>query len=37
VGALLAKTEQAAKDGSFEKNKVNQRFDGTVRRPEWLG
>ncbi|WNG48339.1 aldo/keto reductase [Archangium minus] len=37
VGVLLAKTEKAAKDGAFEKYKVSQRFDGTVKHPEWLG
>ncbi|WP_224242183.1 aldo/keto reductase [Hyalangium gracile] len=37
VAALLAKTEKAAKDGSFEKYKTSQRFDGTTKNPEWLG
>ncbi|KFE62149.1 aldo/keto reductase [Hyalangium minutum] len=37
VSALLAKTEKAAKEGTFEKYKVSDRFDGTVHNPEWLG
>lgn len=37
VGALLAKTAKAAKEGAFEKYKVSQQFDGTVHHPEWLG
>ncbi|MBN1204783.1 MAG: aldo/keto reductase [Myxococcaceae bacterium] len=37
VAALLAKTEEAAKDGTFEMYKTSRQFDGTFRHPEWLG
>lgn len=37
VAALLAKTEKAAKDGSFEKYKTSHQFDGTLQHPQWLG
>ncbi len=37
VKALLARTQQAAKDGAFEKYKTSGQFDGTVKNPQWLG
>jgi predicted aldo/keto reductase-like oxidoreductase len=37
VTALLARTAQAAADGTYEKFKTTQRFDGTARNPQWLG
>jgi hypothetical protein len=33
---LLARTEQAAKDGQYEKFKTSEKFDGTVKNPKWL-
>jgi predicted aldo/keto reductase-like oxidoreductase len=35
--ALLAKTEQAAREGQFEGYKTTSSFDGTVHNPQWLG
>ena len=35
--ALLAKTEQAARDGQFEGYKTTNNFDGTFHNPQWLG
>ncbi len=35
--ALLAKTEQAAREGQFEGYKTTNNFDGTVHNPLWLG
>ena len=35
--ALLAKTEQAARDGQFEDYKTTHNFDGTIHHPQWLG
>ena len=35
--ALLAKTEQAAREGQFEGYKTTNSFDGTVHNPQWLG
>ena len=35
--ALLAKTEQAARDGQFEGYKTTNNFDGTIHHPQWLG
>ena len=37
VAALLAKTEQAAKDGQWELYKTSHTFDGTFHNPQWLG
>ena len=37
VGALLAKTAQAAATGQYEQFKTTQNFDGTARNPQWLG
>lgn len=37
VAAILAKTEQAAKDGKFEEYKITHHFDGTYQNPQWLG
>jgi len=35
--ALLAKTEQAAREGQFEGYKTTNNFDGTAHNPQWLG
>jgi aryl-alcohol dehydrogenase-like predicted oxidoreductase len=35
--ALLAKTADAARGGTYEKYKTSQHFDGTAQHPEWLG
>jgi predicted aldo/keto reductase-like oxidoreductase len=35
--SLLAKTEQAARQGQFEGYKTTNNFDGTVHNPQWLG
>src|SRR5216684_4217003 len=35
--ALLAKTEQAAREGQFEGYKTTNNFDGTIHNPQWLG
>jgi aryl-alcohol dehydrogenase-like predicted oxidoreductase len=35
--ALLAKTEQAAREGEFELYKNTHNFDGTFQNPQWLG
>jgi predicted aldo/keto reductase-like oxidoreductase len=37
VAAILAKTEQAAKEGKYEEYKVTHHFDGTYQNPQWLG
>jgi len=37
VAALLAKTQVAARDGAYERYKISDHFDGTVKHPEWLG
>jgi hypothetical protein len=37
TAALLARTEQAARDGQFELYKTTHNFDGTVHNPQWLG
>ena len=37
VSAILAKTEQAAKEGKFEEYKITHHFDGTYQNPQWLG
>jgi predicted aldo/keto reductase-like oxidoreductase len=37
VGALLAKTAQAAEAGQFELYKTSHQFDGTYANPQWLG
>jgi aryl-alcohol dehydrogenase-like predicted oxidoreductase len=34
--ALLARTEQAGRDGKYEAFKTTTMFDGTTRHPEWL-
>jgi predicted aldo/keto reductase-like oxidoreductase len=36
IAELLARTLQAAKDGTFEEFKTNQKYDGTGRNPHWL-
>lgn len=33
---LLAKTEEAARAGRYEKYKTSRKYDGTVRNPHWL-
>lgn len=35
--ALLARTAEAARAGTWEKYKTTHHFDGTYERPEWLG
>ena len=35
--ALLAKTEQAAREGKYEGYKTTNNFDGTIHNPQWLG
>ncbi len=35
--AILAKTAKVAADGTTERYKVSEQFDGTVRNPHWLG
>jgi predicted aldo/keto reductase-like oxidoreductase len=35
--ALLARTEQAAREGHFEGYKTTNNFDGTIHNPRWLG
>ena len=37
ISSLLAKTAEAATGGKFELYKTSKDFDGTARRPEWLG
>jgi len=37
MNQLLAKTKPAAQKGEFELYKTSERFDGTVRNPQWLG
>jgi aryl-alcohol dehydrogenase-like predicted oxidoreductase len=37
VGALLARTANAAAHGAFEPFKTSSIFDGTAEHPEWLG
>jgi predicted aldo/keto reductase-like oxidoreductase len=37
VAALLARTEQAARNGQFEGYKTTHNFDGTIHNPQWLG
>ena len=37
VTALLARTEQSARDGQFEGYKTTNNFDGTAHNPQWLG
>jgi aryl-alcohol dehydrogenase-like predicted oxidoreductase len=37
MAALLAKTAQAAADGSYERFKTGTRFDSTAKHPAWLG
>jgi uncharacterized protein len=37
VARLLAKTEQAARDGHYEQYKTTSNFDGTAHNPQWLG
>src|SRR5204862_6495960 len=37
VNAILAKTAKAAARGEYEQFKTGVQYDGTARRPEWLG
>jgi predicted aldo/keto reductase-like oxidoreductase len=37
TAALLARTEQAARNGAFEGYKTTNNFDGTIHNPQWLG
>ena len=37
VAALLATTDQAARNGQYEEYKTSHTFDGTYHNPEWLG
>lgn len=37
TAALLARTEQAARNGEFEGYKTTNNFDGTIHNPQWLG
>jgi uncharacterized protein len=37
IAELLGKTEQAAKNGEYEKYKTSSNFDGTAHNPQWLG
>jgi predicted aldo/keto reductase-like oxidoreductase len=37
VATLLARTEQAARNGQFEGYKTTNNFDGTAHNPQWLG
>ena len=37
TSALLARTEQAARNGEFEGYKTTNSFDGTAHNPQWLG
>jgi len=37
VSALLAKTAQAAADGTYERYKTSDRHDSTAHNPQWLG
>jgi predicted aldo/keto reductase-like oxidoreductase len=37
VAALLEKTAEVAKNGDYEGYKNTNRFDGTIKNPQWLG
>ena len=37
IVALLAKTQQAARNGEYEGYKTTTNFDGTTHNPQWLG
>jgi len=37
IVALLAKTQQAARNGEYEGYKTSTAFDGTTHNPQWLG
>ncbi len=37
ISALVQKTKQAALTGKYEPFKTTSQFDGTARKPEWLG
>jgi len=37
LNALLARTREAALSGKYERFKTSTSFDGTARRPDWMG
>ncbi|HJZ99307.1 MAG TPA: aldo/keto reductase [Candidatus Solibacter sp.] len=37
LAALLARTRDAALSGKYEKFKTSAQYDGTARKPEWMG
>ena len=37
VAALLDRTRVAAAEGRYERYKISDRYDGTVKHPEWMG
>jgi hypothetical protein len=37
IAALLEKTAEVAKNGEYEGYKNTNRFDGTIKNPQWLG
>lgn len=37
ISAILAKTQEAAMTGKYEKFKTTPHFDGTAKNPRWLG
>jgi hypothetical protein len=37
VIAILDKTREAAASGKYELFKVSNRFDGTIKNPQWMG
>jgi predicted aldo/keto reductase-like oxidoreductase len=37
VSVILAKTDQAARNGQYEEYKTTHNFDGTYQNPQWLG
>jgi len=37
ISALVAKTKAAAATGKYEPFKTTAQFDGTARKPEWMG
>jgi aryl-alcohol dehydrogenase-like predicted oxidoreductase len=37
VAAILDKTKEAAMSGKFELFKTSNRFDGTIKNPQWMG
>jgi hypothetical protein len=37
IASLLAKSEEAARNGKYELFKTTSHFDSTARHPDWLG